>query len=105
MIRSSTVLVLSGILALQAQAQPPTTTAPPSNPPKPTPIPAAVPAVPVATAQTSVPTIVLDSFESVSQWTGTPAEGVEISVHPEPNGAHGKAMRVDFGFHGHGGYA
>src|SRR6202795_3164542 len=106
MIRSSTVLVLSGILALQVQAQTPTTTSPPSNPPTPTPIPAVVPAVPVTAAtQTSVPTIVLDSFDSVSQWTATPADGVEISVHPEPNGAHGKAMRVDFDFHGHGGYA
>ena len=48
MIRSSTVLVLSGILALQARAQTPTGTSPPSNPPTPTPIPAVVPAVPVA---------------------------------------------------------
>jgi hypothetical protein len=46
----------------------------------------------------------LDSFDSVSQWTATPADGVEISVHSEANGAHGKAMRVDFDFHGHGGY-
>jgi hypothetical protein len=106
MIRSSTVLVLSGILALQAQAQTPPTTSPPSNPPTPTPVPSIVPAVPVAAAaQTSVPTIVVDSFDSVTQWTATPADGVEISVHPEPNGAHGKAMRVDFDFHGHGGYA
>ncbi|HXN75228.1 MAG TPA: discoidin domain-containing protein, partial [Gemmatimonadaceae bacterium] len=105
MIRSSAVLVLSGIVALQAQSQTPTTTAPPSNPPTPTPIPAVVPPVPVTAPQTSVPTIVLDSFDSVSQWTATPADGVEISVHSEPNGAHGKAMRVDFDFHGHGGYA
>jgi hypothetical protein len=41
----------------------------------------------------------------VSQWTATPADGVEISVHPEPNGAHGGAIRIDFDFHGHGGYA
>ncbi|HEY6089107.1 MAG TPA: discoidin domain-containing protein [Gemmatimonadaceae bacterium] len=41
----------------------------------------------------------------MSQWTVTPAEGVEISVHPDSNGVHGKAMRVDFDFHGHGGYA
>jgi hypothetical protein len=55
--------------------------------------------------ETAVPTIVLDSFDSVSQWTATPADGVEISVHPESNGLHGGAMRVDFDFHGHGGYA
>ncbi|HEX3532912.1 MAG TPA: discoidin domain-containing protein, partial [Gemmatimonadaceae bacterium] len=40
-----------------------------------------------------------------SQWTTTPADGVEISVHPDSNGVHGRAMRVDFDFHGHGGYA
>jgi len=92
------------ILALEAQAQTPAPTSPPSNPPKPTPIPAIVPAVPVqATAPTT--TIVLDAFDSVSQWTTTPADGVEISVHPDSSSAHGKAMRVDFDFHGHGGYA
>ena len=83
MIRSSTVLVLSGILAFQAQAQTPPTTSPPSNPPTPTPIPAVVPAVPVtAAAQTSVPTIVVDSFDSVTQWSATPAEGVERCCPP-----------------------
>jgi len=103
MIRGSTMLLISGILALQAQAQTPAPTTPPSNPPAPTPIPAV--AAPAPAAQTSVPTtVVLDSFDSVTQWTATPADGVEISVHPESNGAHGKAMRVDFDFHGHGGY-
>ena len=106
MIRGSTLLLIAGIFALRAQAQTPAPTASPSNPPKPTPVPAVTPAVPVApAAQTSVPTIVLDSFDSVTQWTATPADGVEISVHPDSNGAHGKAMRVDFDFHGHGGYA
>jgi hypothetical protein len=103
MIRSSTVFLITTILSLQAQAQTPVPTAPPSNPPKPTPIPSIVPAVPVT--QTTVPTIVLDAFDSVTQWTTTPADGVEISVHQESNGVHGKAMRVDFDFHGHGGYA
>ncbi|MFL5640089.1 MAG: discoidin domain-containing protein, partial [Gemmatimonadaceae bacterium] len=105
------MLVMGVIISLQAQAQtPPTTTppttTPPSNPPRPTPIPTIVPAVPVAAApgQTAAPTIVLDSFDSVTQWTVTPADGVEISVHPDPNGVHGSAMRVDFDFHGHGGY-
>jgi hypothetical protein len=99
MIRAATVFLIGGI-AFPAQAQTPT------NPPTPTPVPAIIPAVPVAAAaQTSAPTIVLDSFDSVSQWKATPADGVEISVHPEPNGLHGGAMRVDFDFHGHGGYA
>src|SRR5213596_2491359 len=94
----STVLVLGVIVSLRAQAQTPTTSAP-SNPPSPAPVPASAPATP--TVQTSVPTIVLDSFDSVTQWTTTPADGVEVSVHPDPTGAHGKAMRVDFDFHGH----
>src|SRR5450756_830741 len=106
MIRGWTMLLLSGVFTLQAQAQTPATTTPPSNPPAPTPVPAIMPAVPVApAAQTNVPTtIVLDSFDSVTQWTATPADGVEIAVHPDSNGVHGKAMRVDFDFHGHGGY-
>jgi len=109
MIRSS-ILVLGGILSLQAGAQTTPTTTPPSNPPAPTPIPTIVPANPVTAApqppaNTAANTIVLDRFDSVTQWKTTPAEGVEISVHPDPNGAHGSAMRVDFDFHGHGGYA
>jgi len=59
-----------------------------------------------AQGQTPPPTtIVLDSFDSVSKWTTTPAEGVEISVHSDSSGVDGRAMRVDFDFHGHGGYA
>ncbi len=48
-------------------------------------------------------TSVIDAFESVSQWTTNPAQGVEISIHPD-SGRHGRAMRVDFDFHGHPGY-
>lgn len=102
--RAMVLLFCVVTLPLRAQNQPTT----PSNPPAPTPVPTIVPANPVtaAPAQAAVPTtIVLDSFDSVSQWTTTPAEGVEISVHQDPSGAHGGAMRVDFDFHGHGGYA
>src|SRR5438477_7881563 len=103
----SIVCLICGIVSMRAQAQNPAPTTPPSNPPRPTPIPTVVPATPVtaAPAQTAVPTIVLDNFDSVTQWTTAPAEGVEVSVHSDPSGAHGKAMRVDFDFHGHGGYA
>ena len=104
MIRSLSLVLLGGIVAFQAQAQTPPTTTPPSNPPPPTPIPAVV--APTPAAQTAAATtIVVDTFDSVTQWTATPADGVEISVHPDSNGVHGKAMRVDFDFHGHGGYA
>src|SRR6202163_2094352 len=124
MIRSLSLFVLCGIVAVRAHAQTPTTTTPPSNPPTPTPVPAVVaptppaqtttapaqtaPApvqpVPAATQAGAANTIVVDTFDSVTQWTATPADGVEISVHPDSNGVHGKAMRVDFDFHGHGGY-
>ncbi|MEO8909766.1 MAG: discoidin domain-containing protein [Gemmatimonadaceae bacterium] len=57
------------------------------------------------TPQATVPTIVLDSFDSVSQWTATPADGVELTIHPDSSGLHGRSMRLDFDFHGHGGYA
>src|SRR5256714_13760170 len=100
--RRSIVWLCGVIVAVRTAAQ-----TPPSNPPAPTPIPTVVPATPVtaAPAQTAVPTIVLDTFDSVAQWTTTQAEGVDVSVHPDANGIHGKAMRVDFDFHGHGGYA
>ena len=99
MIRSSTVILITSIFALEAHAQIPVTTPPPT----PTPIPSIVPAVPVQAATPT--TIVLDSFDSVSQWTTAPADGVEISVHPDSSGPRGRSMRVDFDFHGHGGYA
>src|SRR5881296_1946270 len=99
--RAALLLLCAFALPLSGQT-PPTTT-----PPAPTPVPTIVPANPVvaAPAPATASSIVLDSFDSVTQWTTTPAEGVEVSVHPDPNGAHGKAMRVDFDFHGHGGYA
>ena len=77
MIRSSTICLIASIVAMPVEAQ--------------------APATPT--------TIVLDSFDSVSQWTTTPAEGVEVSVHPDSSAGHGRAMRIDFDFHGHGGYA
>ena len=47
---------------------------------------------------------VVDSFDSVAQWTSTPADGVELSVYAD-SGEHGAGLRLDFDFHGHGGYA
>jgi hypothetical protein len=82
-VKSALVAVALATVALDARAQ--TTQAP--------------------AAQTAVPTIVLDSFDSVSQWTATPADGVELSIHADSSGLHGSSMRLDFDFHGHGGYA
>jgi len=47
--------------------------------------------------------LLVDSFDSVSQWSTNPAQGVEITVHPD-SGRHGRGMRIDFDFHGHPGY-
>ncbi|MFL5481201.1 MAG: discoidin domain-containing protein [Gemmatimonadaceae bacterium] len=94
------MLAVSVIASLQAGAQNPPSPTRPSTAPTPTPTPTVVPANPVVAPST----IVLDNFETVSQWTTTPAEGVDISVHPDPSGLHGSAMRIDFDFHGHGGY-
>ncbi|MDQ3674155.1 MAG: discoidin domain-containing protein, partial [Gemmatimonadota bacterium] len=49
-------------------------------------------------------TIVVDSFDSVTHWTPAFADGVDVSVHPD-SGLHGRGMRIDFDFHGRGGYA
>ena len=68
-----------------------------------------------ATAQTGVPPVrpdalpvgknfTVDSFDSVSHWHTNPSSGVEIALHPD-SGLNGRGMRVDFDFHGHGGYA
>jgi len=59
-----------------------------------------------ATVSAQQPTrpVVIDAFDSVSQWTAIPADGVEITIHPD-SGVHGRSMRLDFDFHGHGGYA
>jgi hypothetical protein len=51
----------------------------------------------------SVDSLVVDSFDSVSQWSTNYANGVEITVHPD-SGRHGLGMRLDFDFHGQPGY-
>ena len=52
----------------------------------------------------TAPDIVLDDFESTTGWKKTPSDGVSLELS-EDRGAHGKSMRIDFDFHGHGGYA
>ena len=58
----------------------------------------------IVAALQAAPPIVLDDFESTSGWKTTPSDGVSLEVH-EDQGVHGKSMRLDFDFHGHGGYA
>ena len=50
-----------------------------------------------------VSSLVVDSFDSVSQWSTNPAKGAEITVHAD-SGRHGSGLRLDFDFHGGKGY-
>ena len=54
--------------------------------------------------QGAQPDVVLDDFETTNGWKTTPSDGVSLELH-EDAGIHGKSMRLDFDFHGHGGYA
>jgi hypothetical protein len=47
---------------------------------------------------------VIDDFESISAWTAHPSDGVTLDIG-QGDGRHGRAMRLDFDFHGHAGYA
>ena len=60
-------------------------------------------AAPALAAPPTAP-VVLDDFESSSAWSAAPASGVTMKLASEP-GPHGNALRVDFDFHGGGGYA
>jgi len=46
----------------------------------------------------------LDAFESVKDWRASPSDGVSLQVSSD-SGFRGRAMRLDFDFHGAGGYA
>ncbi|MBK5187086.1 MAG: discoidin domain-containing protein [Gemmatimonadaceae bacterium] len=47
----------------------------------------------------------LDGFESTAGWSAHPSDGVSLTISADSTGVHGRAMRLDFDFHGHGGYA
>jgi len=49
-------------------------------------------------------TIVVDDFDDVSGWSAHPADGVDLTIGRD-TGELGGAMRLDFRFHGGGGYA
>lgn len=46
----------------------------------------------------------LDDFESVAGWRVAPSEGITLAVAPDA-GPAGRAIRLDFDFQGHGGWA
>jgi hypothetical protein len=47
----------------------------------------------------------LDGFETTQGWSAHPSDGVSLSISVDSTGVRGRAMRLDFDFHGHGGYA
>ena len=47
---------------------------------------------------------VLDAFESTNGWAARPSDGVSVRLSSD-SGFRGRAMRLDFDFHGGGGYA
>ena len=52
----------------------------------------------------TAPAIMLDAFDNLSQWKAVPSDGVSLAIEPD-RGESGSAMRLDFDFNGHAGYA
>jgi F5/8 type C domain len=46
----------------------------------------------------------VDDFEDISAWQAAPSEGVDLKIS-SAQGAHGRALRADFDFHGRAGWA
>ncbi|HYJ79093.1 MAG TPA: discoidin domain-containing protein, partial [Longimicrobiaceae bacterium] len=65
---------------------------------------AALPSAPANEAPSSLSARVIDDFETPGGWTAVPSEGVELRISQD-SGFSGKAMRLDFDFHGGAGYA
>jgi len=65
---------------------------------------AAVAALLFATQATSVRAQVLESFDSVAAFQSLPSDGVSLMLRVD-SGVAGSALRFDFDFHGHAGYA
>ncbi len=66
---------------------------------------------PVATAQASSPPRLLDDFRDPAMWIAKPATGVDLALAGvageggEKSAGASRALRLDFDFHGHGGWA
>ncbi|MEO5579747.1 MAG: hypothetical protein ABIR58_03750, partial [Gemmatimonadaceae bacterium] len=50
------------------------------------------------------PAIVIDDFEAEGGWKAVPSDDVSLKLGQE-SGVRGNSLRLDFDFHGHGGYA
>lgn len=46
----------------------------------------------------------IDGFETVAAWSAHPSDGVDLAIRSD-RGVRGRALRLDFDFHGRGGYA
>ncbi|HKG91783.1 MAG TPA: hypothetical protein VKA84_07835, partial [Gemmatimonadaceae bacterium] len=58
----------------------------------------------LASRATAQPPRTLDDFEPLAGWTAAPSDGVSLSITSD-SGFRGRSMRLDFDFHGGGGYA
>ncbi len=65
---------------------------------------AASASAPAFAAPGSGRSVVVDGFENLAPWSANPADGVALAIASDA-GAAGRAMRLDFDFHGGGGYA
>jgi hypothetical protein len=57
-----------------------------------------------AASSSAQTTRTLDDFETVAAWSAHPSDNVSLHIASD-TGRHGRAMRLDFDFHGGGGYA
>lgn len=48
--------------------------------------------------------IVVDAFETAAPWSRVAADGVSLAIGSD-DGVHGRSLRLDYDFHGGGGYA
>ncbi|HKG91996.1 MAG TPA: discoidin domain-containing protein [Gemmatimonadaceae bacterium] len=58
----------------------------------------------LASRATAQPPRTLDDFEPLAGWTAAPSDGVSLAITSD-SGFRGRSMRLDFDFHGGGGYA
>ena len=67
---------------------------------------AALGAVCLAAAAPAPARVVLDAFDSTAGWTSAPSEGVRLELRQDVGrGRGGGALRMDFDFRGHAGWA
>lgn len=59
---------------------------------------------PVPPSQQPARPAILDDFETLAAWSPHPSDGVDLHLAQDA-GLHGQAMRLDFDFHSHSGYA